>query len=61
VQVKDLEKGLLDFPCEVEGEIVLLCWLWGEEKITHYHGLEDGFAGRKPVTEAMVKQKKRPQ
>jgi len=49
VQVKDLDIGLLDFPCNVEGEIVLLCWKLGEEKITHYHGMEEGFAGRKPI------------
>ena len=51
VQVKDLDIGLLDFPCSVDGEIVLLCWKMGEEKITHYHGMEEGFAGRKPIDE----------
>jgi hypothetical protein len=51
VQVKDLDIGLLDFPCNVDGEIVLLCWKMGEEKITHYHGLEEGFSGRKPIDE----------
>jgi hypothetical protein len=51
VQVKDIEIGLLDFPCKVEGEIVLLCWKLGEEKITHWHSPEDGFAGRKPIDE----------
>ncbi|MBV9181055.1 MAG: DUF2203 domain-containing protein, partial [Acidobacteria bacterium] len=38
VQVKDLDIGLLDFPCDVEGEIVLLCWRLGEKAITHWHG-----------------------
>jgi hypothetical protein len=51
VQVKDLDIGLLDFPCSVDGEIVLLCWKMGEDKITHYHGIEEGFAGRKPIDE----------
>ncbi len=51
VQVKDLDIGLLDFPCNVDGEIVLLCWKLGEEKITHYHGMEEGYAGRKPIDE----------
>src|SRR6516164_10501821 len=37
VQVKDLDIGLLDFPCEVNGEIVLLCWKLGENGITHWH------------------------
>ena len=50
VQVKDLDVGLLDFPCVVEGETVLLCWKLGEpHSIQHWHGLEEGFAGRKPI------------
>src|ERR1700737_665826 len=49
VQVKDLDIGLLDFPCEVDGQIVLLCWKLGEKSITHWHGVAEGFAGRKPV------------
>src|ERR1700745_1747461 len=51
VQVKDIDIGLLDFPCKVDGEIVLLCWKLGEEKITHWHSPEEGFAGRKPIDE----------
>ena len=51
VQVKDIDIGLLDFPCKVEGEIVLLCWKLGESKITHWHSTEEGFAGRKPIDE----------
>jgi hypothetical protein len=51
VQVKDIDIGLLDFPCKVEGEIVLLCWKLGESKITHWHGTSEGFAGRKPIDE----------
>ena len=49
VQVKDLDIGLLDFPCIVDDEIVLLCWKYGEEKIQYWHGLEEGFRGRKPI------------
>ncbi|MFZ0226812.1 MAG: DUF2203 domain-containing protein [Mycobacterium sp.] len=49
VQVKDLDTGLLDFPCKVEGEIVLLCWRMGESKIEHWHSTSEGFAGRKPI------------
>lgn len=49
VQVKDLEKGLLDFPCLLEGKTVLLCWKQGEEQIGFWHSIEDGFAGRKPL------------
>ena len=57
VQVKDLDIGLLDFPCEVEGEIVLLCWKYGEKGISFYHGLEDGFAGRKPIDDRIRNRK----
>jgi len=53
VQVKDLEIGLLDFPCRIDGDIVLLCWKMGEPTITHYHGTEEGYAGRRPIDERM--------
>ena len=48
-QVKDLAAGLLDFPSERDGETVLLCWRVGEDAIRFWHGLEEGFAGRKPL------------
>lgn len=61
VQVKDIDIGLLDFPCKVEGEIVLLCWKLGETKITHWHSPEEGFAGRKPIDERIERAgKKKP-
>jgi len=59
VQIKDLDIGLLDFPCVVEDEIILLCWKYGEEKIEYWHGLEEGFRGRKPIDERILKGKKR--
>jgi len=49
VQVKDLEKGLLDFPSVIDGRDVLLCWKLGEKEIGYWHTPEDGFAGRKPL------------
>jgi hypothetical protein len=49
VQVKDLEQGLLDFPCVLDGKTVLLCWKLGEEEIGYWHLPEDGFEGRKPL------------
>jgi hypothetical protein len=49
VQVKDLEKGLLDFPSSMDGKTVLLCWKLGEPAIAHWHTEEEGFAGRKPL------------
>jgi hypothetical protein len=58
VQVKDIDIGLLDFPCEVEGHIVLLCWKMGEASITHWHSTEEGFAGRKPIDERIVRPKR---
>jgi hypothetical protein len=55
VQVKDIDTGLLDFPCVVEGSVVLLCWKMGEPSITHWHGTEEGFAGRKPIDERIAR------
>ncbi len=49
VQVKDINTGLLDFPCNLDGNIVLLCWKMGEKEITHWHTLEGGFAARQPL------------
>jgi hypothetical protein len=52
VQLKDYERGLVDFPCMREGHIVLLCWQWGEgDRIEWWHDLESGFAGRQPLNE----------
>jgi hypothetical protein len=49
VQVKDLDRGLVDFPAvhPVAGDVVLLCWHLGEDEVAHWHGLEEGYAGRK--------------
>jgi hypothetical protein len=49
VLVKDLETGLLDFPSEREGEIVFLCWRFGEPTVAHWHSVDTGFAGRQPL------------
>lgn len=49
VQVKDLDTGLLDFPCLLDGDTVLLCWKRGEPRIEFWHRIEDGFAGRQPI------------
>src|SRR5215471_1895068 len=57
VQVKDLDIGLLDFPCVVEDQVILLCWKLGEQRITHWHGLTEGFRGRKPIDERIAKAK----
>jgi hypothetical protein len=49
VLVKDLDRGLVDFPALRDGEEVLLCWQVGEDEVAYWHGLEEGFAGRKPL------------
>ncbi|MGD0158177.1 MAG: DUF2203 domain-containing protein [Terracidiphilus sp.] len=51
VQLKDLDSGLLDFPCRVDDQVVLLCWRMGEPAIEHWHTVEAGFQGRQPVDE----------
>jgi hypothetical protein len=47
--LKGLELGLVDFPGKVGGEIVELCWQYGEKEITYYHFHDEGFAGRRPL------------
>lgn len=49
VQLKDLDRGLVDFPAWREDQEVLLCWHLGEEEVTHWHDLESGFAGRQAL------------
>ena len=49
VQVKSLEEGLIDFPSLRDGEDVLLCWQVGEPEVAFWHGIDEGFAGRKPL------------
>jgi hypothetical protein len=51
VQVKDLDRGLIDFPAKHpdDGSIVLLCWELGEGEVAFWHGVDEGFAGRKPL------------
>jgi hypothetical protein len=46
---KDLGMGLVDFPHLRDGEVVNLCWKHGERAITHWHGLQEGYASRKPL------------
>jgi hypothetical protein len=47
--VKDLDEGLVDFLALREGEEVLLCWRLGEDEVGYWHGLEEGFSGRRPL------------
>ena len=47
--VKDLDMGLIDFPTLFRGEEVYLCWKLGEAKIAYWHGVDEGFRGRKEI------------
>ena len=47
--VKDLDVGLVDFPARRDGMEVLLCWRLGEDEVGYWHGLDEGFSGRKPL------------
>jgi hypothetical protein len=50
IQVKDIDRGLIDFPSIREnGEEVYLCYMLGEQTIEHWHRISDGFAGRQPI------------
>jgi hypothetical protein len=50
IQLKDYERGLIDFPSLRDGRIVLLCWQLGEaDEIEWWHEMEAGFAGRQPL------------
>ena len=49
VVVKDLDIGLVDFPSLLEGEEIYLCWKLGEDHIAFWHGIDEGYAGRKPI------------
>ena len=49
VVVKDLDAGLIDFYSFFQGKEIFLCWKVGEEKITHWHTLHEGYPGRKPI------------
>jgi len=55
VVVKDVVSGLVDFPHEYQGRIVYLCWKFGEDDLGWWHEVEDGFAGRQPLVDALEK------
>lgn len=49
-----LEHGLLDFPSTLDGRSIYLCWQLGERAVAHWHPVEAGFAGRRPITSAQA-------
>ncbi len=55
VVVKDVVSGLVDFPHEYQGRIVYLCWKFGEDDLGWWHEVEEGFAGRQPLVDALEK------
>jgi hypothetical protein len=52
--VKDLDIGLIDFPTQFHGEEVYLCWKLGESGIRFWHGIQEGFRGRKPIDQEFL-------
>ena len=48
-EFKGIELGLVDFPSVRDGEIVYLCWQYGEERIDYWHPVHTGYAGRRPI------------
>ena len=51
-ELKDIDRGLVDFPAWKDGVEVLLCWRLGEEKIAYWHGRDSGYMGRMPIEES---------
>jgi len=49
--IRDLELGLVDFYTMSRGRVVCLCWRRGEERIGHWHPIDEGFSGRRPLEE----------
>ena len=47
--VRDIERGLIDFPAILDGREVYLCWQLGEDEVAFWHDLESGFGGRQPL------------
>ena len=51
ITLRDIERGLIDFPALVSGRQVWLCWQLGEDRIGFWHELDEGFGGRRPIAE----------
>jgi hypothetical protein len=51
IALRDIERGLIDFPALASGRQVWLCWQLGEARVDHWHELESGFGGRRPLSE----------
>lgn len=49
IVLRDLDRGLVDFPAILDGREVYLCWELGEDEVAYWHDLDTGFGGRKPL------------
>jgi hypothetical protein len=49
ILLRDPQTGLVDFPADVDGRRVFLCWRLGEDEVAWYHDEDSGFAGRRPL------------
>jgi hypothetical protein len=49
IVVRDIDRGLIDFPALMDGREVYLCWELGEESVGHWHDVESGYGGRQPL------------
>ena len=54
IQLKDKRLGLVDFPSEIGGRAVLLCWRLGEPEVQFWHEVDAGYAGRQPLSPELV-------
>lgn len=54
IQLKDRRIGLIDFPSELDGRPMLLCWKLGESSVQFWHDLDSGYAGRQPLSPTLV-------
>ena len=59
IVLRDPSIGLVDFMHQREGETVCLCWKLGESGITHWHNTTEGFAGRKPIDDRIMRSQKK--
>ena len=53
LEIKDVGKGLVDFPARLGEEEIRLCWQEGEDAVRFFHDLESGFSGRRPIEEML--------
>ena len=49
VDFKGFDEGLVDFPAQIDGRLVYLCWKLGEESVEHWHDVDAGYAGRQKL------------